>query len=32
MSGIWASPMDTPAELDLIEGMKRLKAVRLLGE
>jgi len=30
MSATWAGAMDTPAELELIEGMQRLKALRLL--
>lgn len=30
MSGVWASPMDTPEELELIQGMQRLKALRSL--
>jgi hypothetical protein len=32
MSATWAGAMDTPAELELIEGMQRLKALRLLTQ
>lgn len=32
MSATWGPPLDTPAELELIQGMQRLKALRLLGE
>jgi hypothetical protein len=32
MSATWAGDMDTPAELELIEGMQRLRALRLLTQ
>lgn len=32
LTGVWISPMDTPEQLELVQGMQRLKALRLLTE